>query len=302
MIIIGAGLSGLIAATLIPGSRIVESGPEHQLNHKALLRFRDKALSDALGIEFRKVTVRKGIYFEGKFVEPNIFLANMYSQKVLGRIADRSIWNLETVTRYIAPEDLVQTLSKRLSGRVYWETPYDQARDNPSFSPVISTAPMPTNLAICGIGFEREIFNYASIVVKRWRVPNCDVHQTIYFPSSDHSLYRASITGNLMIAEYASGHQLNNEDCAFQIEEAFGLPFGSMQTVDTNQQRFGKIAAIDNSMRRRAIRHMTEKHKLYSLGRFATWRNILLDDVLNDVYVIKKLLNSDGYDLARIGS
>lgn len=299
MFIVGAGLSGLIAASLMPDATIVESGPQHQLNHKALLRFRNRAVGDALGIEFRRVTVRKAIYFDGKFVEPTMQLANFYSQKVLGRIADRSIWSLDTAERFIAPEDLIQILTKRLASRILWRTPFSPEEHKLRERPVVSTAPMPINLNICGIAHDKETFKYAPITVRRWRIRDCDVHQTVYFPDPTNPLYRASITGDLMIAEYAGSPQFGAKDARF-LEEVFGLHY-AMQPLDTNEQRFGKIASIESNMRKRAIRHMTEKYKLYSLGRFATWRNILLDDVLNDVYVIKKLLTSDGYDAARIG-
>jgi len=36
-------------------------------------------------------------------------------------------------------------------------------------------------------------------------------------------------------------------------------------------------------------------YNVYSLGRYATWRNILLDDVYHDINVIKQLMDSDGY-------
>jgi hypothetical protein len=38
------------------------------------------------------------------------------------------------------------------------------------------------------------------------------------------------------------------------------------------------------------------------IGRFATWRNILLDDVVDDIAVIKRLMRHGGaYDHARTG-
>ena len=44
---------------------------------------------------------------------------------------------------------------------------------------------------------------------------------------------------------------------------------------------------------------MTVDHGVYSLGRFATWRNILLDDVVKDIDVIKSMMGQDKYGLIR---
>ena len=56
-----------------------------------------------------------------------------------------------------------------------------------------------------------------------------------------------------------------------------------------------KITPIDEDTRRWVIETLSQKEEIYSLGRFATWRNILLDDVLKDLQVIKKLMNADLY-------
>jgi hypothetical protein len=45
---------------------------------------------------------------------------------------------------------------------------------------------------------------------------------------------------------------------------------------------------------------LTHERNIYSLGRFATWRNILLDDVVDDIAAIKKLLKANSaYDIRR---
>lgn len=53
MIILGAGLSGLIAGCMFPLAKIIESSKKEDYfsnSHKALLRFRTSAVGDALGI------------------------------------------------------------------------------------------------------------------------------------------------------------------------------------------------------------------------------------------------------------
>lgn len=302
MNIYGAGISGLLAGHVFQNATIFEAQPERANDHKALLRFRSSAVSDAVGIPFRAVTVRKGIWDAGAYVQPTIRLANLYAMKVVGRLADRSIWDLDPVQRFIAPEDFVQELTYRCRSRIYWESPInaDSLRRG---APAISTIPMSALAALAAEAFPGSMpealresspsFNYAPITVRRWRIENADVHQTVYVPSPETSLYRVSITGDLVIAEYMGC------DDDFNFWSAFGVSWRDAVPLETTSRRVGKISPIDDAWRRSFIHWLTDVSGVYSLGRFATWRNILLDDVLHDVSVIKRLLRASPYDTAR---
>jgi hypothetical protein len=297
-IIIGAGLSGLIAAHAWPKAKIHEASPTARDNHKAVLRFRGEQVSALTGIPFRKITVRKAIYSGGMFVEPSIRHANRYAYKVAGRIIDRSIWNLEPAERYVAPDDLVARLLENVGDRVVWGSTFDGWR---SGLPVVSTIPMPTLLAALG-DFNLEIvgqnFNFAPIQVRRYKIPDCDTFQTIYFPDPKLTLYRATITGNTLIAESVipettASSAFEKTDEAEFLEQVFGIRGLILQT-DTFQ-KYGKIAPIDDKRRREGIHRLSEEFNIYSLGRFATWRNILLDDLIGDIAAIKSLMSGDKY-------
>src|SRR6195256_1682660 len=100
MRIAGAGLSGLLAAHAWPTAQLFEQQTEPHAMHRALLRFRSQAVAQLTGIEFHAVTVRKGLWMQGVFVEPNIQLANLYSYKILGQLlGERSVWSLDPVRR-----------------------------------------------------------------------------------------------------------------------------------------------------------------------------------------------------------
>lgn len=291
MIIAGAGFAGLIAAHAFHAVPVLEFGPRAQ-SHKALLRFRSDAVSRVTGIPFRRVKVRKGIWSGGKFRAPDIRLANLYSQKCLGNLAggDRSLWNLEAADRYIAPEDFYDQLVDQLGDRIRWET----RADFTTKEPMISTAPMPVVLAAVGEDYGIEHFPKAAVEVARYRIKDCDLFQTVYFPDHDTSMYRASITGDVLIVEFAG----REEPVFGLLEEAFGLEWDSLEQAEvlgSTRQSYGKIAPVDEAARKRAVMQLTTDHGIYSLGRFATWRNILLDDVVDDVAVIKRLVASDNY-------
>ena len=293
MIILGAGLSGLIAAAVNPQARVFEASSKDKQSHRAVLRFRTSAVGDAVGIPFRKIRVYKNIWVDGKFYEPNIQLSNLYSYKVTGGYFDRSIWKTDAVDRYIAPEDFILQLIDQVGDRVEWETPVTELPDH---HPIISTIPMHIALKLAGIEVKDGVFfKFSPIRVQRFRVKSADVFQTIYFPSPSTAVYRASITGNLLIVESVDDMAYVESDLT-EVLDAFGLADEDVEVIDANhKQSYGKIAPIDEPFRRFVVENLSQKYGIYSLGRFATWRNILLDDVLQDLNVIKKLVNADSY-------
>lgn len=295
-IIVGAGLSGLVAAHAWPSAKIYEREPAPKQHHKAVLRFRAEGVSALTGIEFRKVTVRKALWSEGKFRAPTLRHANSYSAKVLGRIEnDRSIWNLDPVERFIAPEDFYQRLVAAVGNRIQWGKDIDLSADRDE--PLISTVPLPITLQMINKTVDGLLFKHSAIVVRRYAVDNADVFQTVYFPDANKSLYRASITGNLLIAEsvkWTEGEMEARNSEQELLEEVFGIS-GRTRLLETVSQRYGKIAPIDATARRALLLSLTTGHNIYSLGRFATWRNVLLDDLMHDILVIKRLLAGDHY-------
>ena len=291
----GAGISGLIAASVFPQAEVYEASTREKMTgHKALLRFRSTAVADAVGIDFRKVTVHKGLWSEGRFVQPSILHANRYSQKVVGRLADRSIWNLNAVERYIAPEDFIDHLIDRAAGRIHWGNTIDLGTEK-MLGPIISTIPM--NLLVAMMRVASPAFNYAQITVKRYRVNGADIFQSVYVSDPLTKCYRVSITGDLLISEW-----IGDEADTFNVGAPFGLTRTDLEELETTKQRYGKISHIEDRWRKSFILKLSNEHDIYSLGRFGTWRNILLDDVVHDLSVIKRLINDDAYGRARHSS
>lgn len=307
-LIVGAGLTGLLAAHAFPNAEVTEQ-EQPRAAHKALLRFRSDALSALTGIPFRKVTVRKGIYWRGSFHSPNIKLANLYAQKVTNVVNSRSIWDVEPATRWIAPADLWERLLDNVQARVT----FGQAADfcTPGRK-VINTAALPVVLRSCGLmeefGVSEQTFRYASIMVARFQIPDVDVYQTIYFPDLGAGLYRMSISGDTVIAEFTPpssslfvpcGAQPSfTDDMAAELVSgllAFGIYRGldEWQNKEVVSQEFGKIVPLEATLRRRILHDLTARKGIWSCGRFGTWRNILLDDLVNDFALIKRMLRDD---------
>lgn len=296
--IVGAGLAGLLAAYAWPVIPILESSETPGSGeHKALLRFRSDAVTRLTGIPFRKVTVRKGIYYKGNFVAPSIRLANDYSAKTLGRlVADRSIWSLEPVERWIAPTGFYSRLIEHAGDRIQWGKPDDFALGREA--PIVSTAPLP--LAMAALDLPPIDLHRAPISVERYRVPGADIFQTVYFPDARISIYRVSMTGDTLIVERAGDAPYNGNLDNDAIRLAFGIDPASLVYLDGGTQKYGKIIPLSEGVRRSILFRLTHDHGVYSLGRFACWRNILLDDVVDDIAVIKRLLQTgDKYDVAR---
>lgn len=294
--IVGAGLAGLVAAHAWPQAAVLEASPQPTAAHRALLRFRTDGVSRLTGIEFRKVRVNKGIWSDDAFVQPNIRVANMYAQKVLrgSMRGDRSIWRLDPVERFIAPDTLYEQLVEAVGSRVSWATPADFAGMRTT---CVSTAPLPVTLKALGIEHNLP-FRRSGILVRRWTLPESDVFQTIYYPDANTAMYRASITGNTLIAEFVDATTDPAYDAQL-LERSFGIDLGAATALPVVEQKYGKIEPVANDgVRKHLLFRLTHDHGIFSLGRFATWRNILLDDVVDDIAAIKRLSRSGAaYDL-----
>lgn len=300
MNIIGAGLAGLLCGALSPGRHtIYEAQGQLPNNHGAVLRFRSDEISRALGIPFKKVTVYKAIWFGGKEMDPTPRMQNYYSDKVLHEFGSRSIRDISPVTRWIAPTDFTYQLSQRCN--IVFNRPFPKF-GNSQDTPTISTMPMPVMLNHV---FDEDEYRYAEfrrqeIWTRSYRISDCDVYQTIYFPGAETSIYRATITGDKFILEYARkpttvlgfDNQILMNICA-----AFGINHQNIcsDVANTTHQKYGKIIDIDHDLRRSIMAKLTHAHNIYSLGRYATWRNILLDDVYHDIFKIRDLIGLDDY-------
>ena len=294
-IILGAGMAGCLAGVLDPKAIILEAAPEPTASHKAVLRFREDKISKVTGIPFRPVMVRKAIWMDGREVEPTPRVCNLYSQKVTGKILDRSIRSIEPVQRFVAPDDFHLQLVEQCRARTKYNSPVEaigkkQVRikngvvERSPDEPILSTIPMPLLAAMLGIQ-HNEKFDFQPITVNRYKVPGADVFQTIYFPSDETPVYRATMTGDDLIIESVAATESPVRVC-----EAFGISHSQLLPVSENVQKYGKIAPIDDRMRKHIMFTASADFRVYSLGRFACWRNILLDDVYEDFFKIKRMI------------
>jgi hypothetical protein len=296
MRIIGAGLSGLLCGALNHGSTIYEAHAGLPNNHGAILRFRSDAIGKALGIPFKKVSVHKAVWNHG-YVANDPRVQNQYSRKVTGAYLSRSIANIDMVERYIAPSDFIQQLADRCN--IVYSRPFPECFGaSIGEIPTVSTIPMQAMMRTLNIPMrEGDVaFKMSTIYTKTFQIANADLYQTIYYPALDCDVYRASFTGDKLICEYVCEPKSDNRDVIFH---SFGLSPDMEFTVaaEFREQKYGKIVPINNDQRRVIMGKMTHEYAIYSLGRYATWRNILLDDVFEDIFKIRDLMRLDHYAL-----
>lgn len=307
--IVGAGLAGLIAACHFKDSVIIDAAPGPGQKHQALLRFRCTSVAELTGIPFKKVTVQKAVCHDGNLLDhATIRHSNAYAYKVTGSVIPRSIDDLEPCERFIAPDDFYDQLIARHGNRIRWGAPFDQdylqrQRSN-GWGEIISTAPMSVNLAAAAMHHGGAFGTNSKAPIRVWRCKlKCpsDVYQTIYFPDPTRLLFRASITGDTLIVEsllqLPDGRASTGLVDYRNVWEAFGLHESQLDLAAQTEttQPFGKIVDMEKGHREALMHELTNVHGIYSLGRFATWRNILLDDVVHDIERIDRLIHASEY-------
>lgn len=304
MIIYGAGMAGLLAAQMLRRFKPVVHEGRAQLpqSHKAVLRFRSDAVARATGLPFRRVKVNKALKWGKELtVQPMLNHVNAYSLKVTGQLMQRSIANLQPEERWIAPVDFVQTLAEQADIRL--SSPLESLPEKLD-EPAVSTIHLPTMTRILQLE-KVPVFKYRNIFVVRAEVAcNADLYQTIYYPGAE-PYYRASMEGKTLIVESIQTEMLSDRDPSEintwlrDIIFDFGMGYTGFNTEpEITLQPFGKIMPVDERWRREFIYELTRRKNVYSLGRFATWRQILLDDVVKDVEQIERMISS-GDDYGR---
>lgn len=304
MKIIGSGLSACLAGVLIPSAEIIEANSETKI-HKALLRFRTPEIGKITGIPFKKVTVHKGIWHRGQNVALSPKFIVRYARKVSEVISARSIVNLEPVERYIAPDDFHEQLLAYLGNRIVYNSDLEVLTKRNEIK--ISTIPIYVTIAHLDelkrtakerMSVNRDNFDFSGainkIYVTKLLIPNCDMYATNYYTCPDTSVYRASLNGSELIIE--SNMEIWSQDIQIVVQ-SFGLDgINLINILDNYVQNNGKMSNLDDDKRKELLYRLTKDYNIYSLGRFAIWKNVVMDDVLNDVMVIKNMMHKSKYD------
>jgi hypothetical protein len=302
MIIIGAGMAGLIAAHHFRrfDPVVKEVQPTLPKNHAAVLRFRSPAIGHLTGIPFRKVRMCKAIWDKGKMHKDlTLRIENQYSQKVTGKILGRSIANIEDEDRWIAPDDFVDQMACGIGRDRIWLGNGLSGQPINCDDTIISTIPLPSLAKHLGIDpTSIGSFECRPVWVIRGSIDTfCDVYQTVYNPSPCGHWYRASITGSTAIIEctqddiMSTDHSEACDVCADVVNRIFGIE-SPVSDVEVVCQKLGKITPVDDRKRKAFIVQASADHNIYSLGRFACWRPTLLDDLINDLEVIDNLITN----------
>jgi len=301
MIIVGAGMAGLLAANMLRNLSpvIVERQPELPHNHSAVLRFRSNVVGDVLNIPFRRVSLVKAVQ---PWRNP-VADALAYSRKCLGLyLSDRSPTlsaRVETVERFIAPSNLIERMAARAD--ITYNAPYDFDK---SEEKVVSTIPMPHLMD--ALHYQPAIpinFRWRQGINIRAVLKNCDAFASITVPDPDLIYSRVSITANELIVECPG--EFGNEEIEAnmpalleQATELLGLDADDIETFEWRRQAFSKIAPIEESARRRFIHWASSvTGKAWQVGRFAIWKpGLLLDDLVGDIRLVSGWMTSETPD------
>jgi hypothetical protein len=310
MIIIGAGMAGLLAATVLRSNcyGIIEAQPELPSNHSAVLRFKSPIVGDTCNIPFRKVRALKSTL---RWKNP-LLDAMAYSNKSNGDYRLRSIITADdsVVERYVAPPDFTAQLVERLNCAIDFNCKANNDWLVRTTGPIISTLPMPVLMDLLNYTGPRPAFKSINGVNVMAKISDCNMHCSLYLPDPKLRPYRVSINGDRLIAEVSlltaveetDFHAVGSDERLADLWRehalnALEIPRDRTSDYSHQFQSYMKILPIDEAARLRFIIWATEKFNIYSLGRFATWRPaVLLDDIVQDVRLIQRMVGMSNYE------
>jgi hypothetical protein len=160
--------------------------------------------------------------------------------------------------------------------------------------PVISTLAMPIMAKILGIESPVSFSSGKKVRVIRYRIYNANLNLSMYYPSPSTPVYRASVMKDIMSVEMIDSEvtEENLETALQEVFESLGIDTDDVKQLDHGTQ-LGKISYnVDNRVRKNWIYRLTNEYWIYSLGRFALWKNILQDDVYDDARKIREFIES----------
>lgn len=308
-IIIGAGMAGLLAANMLRhlNPTILEKQSSLPNNHSAVLRFRTSAVGDVTNIPFRKVQMIKTVLTTGNMIRDAV----EYSVKCTGSIrSDRSINvapHYGVDDRWIAPHNLIEQMAEPFLHKSIAfdiDVNFTHQEDNP----IISTMPMPHLMKL--LKYEHQpSFNYVEALNFQATIRvDSDAFMTLMVPDLKYPFSRISITGNRLIVECPryGAFAGDGEEEAMQLiigvaAKLIGIQPADLEQLSWKRQKFAKIAPIDDRVRKDFMHWATDKHGVYSLGRYATWRpGLLLDDLVQDIRLIERWITTgDRYAVAK---
>jgi|GEM_PF-3138186 hypothetical protein len=298
--IIGAGIAGAMASGYFSSSKPVvfeaSENKKAKLNkHKAVMRIRDPRVGMILGTDMKEIDVYKQCLYRDKlYWESDIRMRNLYSIKINGDIEERSITNLGKVKRYLLTDFELsdvnyeskvvgfgedgRTIQIEKNGELE-ETEYDYC---------ISTIPVFELLSILKIKTENSFPSKDIHIVRTKSLLKSEVHQTIYIPEEKYDCYRATLEGEEMIFE--SANKFPKEEEIEELSSYFGIKGLNPENTEKHTQKMGKIIPTEDDFRRTVIVDLTERYNIFSLGRFAVWKQIKTDDLIQDLDLIRKMI------------
>lgn len=311
--IIGLGMASLLAKCYFKDAELIVRESELEAfdpnkHHTAVLRFKSDLVSKISGIEMPHVIVRKEVVnaYNNK-MDLSIAAINAYSLKVNECLVERSITDADKiVSRYVPRDNFISQLWDNIDKEdiVTVNDTFDLNTLCEKDEAIISTIPLwkwYKELRNDGLDY-----NIKPIRVVVYKIPNCNLHQTIYFPFHN-GVYRVTIEYDRMIIEAVNELNgdinsisfLNEPDrFLFEVCKAFGIfNWSNFKLISDHVYHLGKMNTfnIDNNRRKALILDLTLKKNIYSLGRYATMRNIGMDSIAEDILKIDKLIKIDNY-------
>jgi hypothetical protein len=216
-VILGGGVTGAIAAFYLPDSIVIDKGvtPEFLGPHYVWDTPETRKLCEDLGLPINKRKVRIGVWYDGKFVEPDARLRNLYRLKLDDMTASMSELNDTIDVIDITFEALHKALLDRIKDRLrvgtvtrVTQTKVNSTAGTFDADEIISTIPLIDLLELMGQKTDKLASTYQPLTFVLIDLPKShhfwkSGYDYIYFPGPDELFYRLTL-GEPCVLEFVN--------------------------------------------------------------------------------------------------
>lgn len=231
--------------------------------------------------------------------DPTIYDINQYSVKIFGQVKISNISNLSSYT--VIPVSKLSLVNSVMAGVRVQKFAAEVTRISTpdkvihsSIGPIgyrylVSTIPLPTLLSLAGIRHDIRFRSYPFYSGHLRLDYNTHCYQALMSTSFNNELSRVVLMGASAYVESVDSH-INGSDVDLLSSFLFMATKDFSPLKNLHPMIPGRIDLLPREIRKPLLHWLTERHNIFTLGRYGAWTYKVATDVWEDTKFICSLI------------